>query len=394
MKTLYLECNMGAAGDMLMGALSEVTDQKKYLEIMNGLHLPGIEIRAVPSEKCGIRGTRMQVLVHGQEEGKETDHDHAHHHHHMHVHDIEDLIDSLNLEEAVKKDAKEVYALIAEAESHVHGMPVDEIHFHEVGTMDALADVVGDCLLFHMIGAERVYCSPVAVGSGTVKCAHGVLPVPAPATAVLLQGIPVYAGREKGELCTPTGAALLKHFVTSFEMPPVMVTDQTGYGLGNKDFETANVLRAFLGECQEDGEVTELSCNLDDISGEEVGQAVDVLFENGALDVYTTPVQMKKNRPGIVFTCMCRNQDKETMIRLMFRHLSTLGIRENTCKRHALKRSLQTISTEYGEVRLKRSEGYGTVRTKLEFEDLRKIAQEQGCSIGEVRRKIEREILK
>lgn len=299
--------------------------------------------------------------------------------------DIDAIISGLQVSDKVKADARAVYRLIAEAESHAHDMPAEEIHFHEVGTMDAIADVVGVCMLMEMIGADRIYASPVAVGSGMVRCAHGILPVPAPATAYLLQGIPSYAGNMEGELCTPTGAALLKYFVQSFEKQPVMRTEKIGYGMGYKDFPAANCIRAFLGEADDDGEVTELVCNIDDQTAEEIGFAVDELFAAGALDVYSTPVNMKKNRPGIVFTCMCRADQKEKMIGLMFRHLTTLGIREYTCRRHSLQRSVQTVETEYGPVRIKKSDGFGIHREKYEYEDLAEIARREGTSINAVR---------
>lgn len=431
MRTLYLECRMGAAGDMLMAALSELTDQNEFLAKMNGLGLDGLEIQAVPSVKCGIHGTHMKVEVNGEEEVSEDvhehhhdhdhdhdhthdhdhehphdhdhehshehhhdhehahehhhDHDHGHHHVHRHMSDIETIINNLNVFDTVKGNAQAVYRLIAEAESHAHNMPVEEIHFHEVGTMDAIADVVGVCLLMEMIGAERIYASPVATGSGMVRCAHGILPVPAPATAYLLQGIPSYAGNIEGELCTPTGAALLKHFVQSFEKQPTMRTEKIGYGMGFKDFPAANCVRAFLGEADDDGEVVELVCNIDDQTAEEIGFAVDELFAAGALDVYSTPVNMKKNRPGIVFTCMCRSDQKEKMIELMFRHLTTLGIREYTCRRHSLSRSVETMDTPYGKVRIKKSDGFGIHREKLEYEDLAEIARREGTSVAAVR---------
>ena len=413
MKTLYLECKMGAAGDMLMAALSELVDQNEFLTRINGMGLEGLEVNAVPSVKCGIHGTHMKVEVNGEEEVSEDvhehhhehdhdhhhddehshdhehhhDHDHGHGHHHVHRHmsDIESIISGLKVSDKVKTDAKAVYGMIAEAESHAHDMPVEEIHFHEVGTMDAIADVVGVCMLMEMIGADRIYASPVAVGNGMVRCAHGILPVPAPATAYLLKGIPSYAGNMEGELCTPTGAALLKYFVQSFEKQPVMKTEKIGYGMGYKDFPAANCIRAFLGEADDDGEVVELVCNIDDQTAEEIGFAVDELFAAGALDVYSTPVNMKKNRPGIVFTCMCRADQKEQMIGLMFRHLTTLGIREYTCRRHSLQRSVETVETEFGKVRIKKSDGFGVHREKYEYEDLAEIARREGTSVNAVR---------
>ncbi len=451
MKALYLECKMGCAGDMLMSALSELVDQKAFIDKMNALGIEGVKVECVPSKKCGILGSHIQVLVDGKEESENVDfslhienaehmehildhieeiegihhvsysnsilsfqashedgerlenqirqilfnhfpnahmhsHGHSHHAHGMNVSKVYSIIQNLPVSNRVKKDAISVYELIAKAESQVHGMDVENVHFHEVGTIDALVDVVGNCMLMEMIDVQRIYCSPIALGNGMVKCAHGILPVPAPATAILLEGIPSYAGRMDGELCTPTGAALLKYFVDSFEVQPTMKTNKIGYGMGNKDFPAANCVRAFLGEMDDDGEVCELTCNLDDMTPEEIGFAYDILFANGALDVYVTSVHMKKNRPGYVFTCMCKTSDKEKMMELMFKHLSTLGIRESSCIRHALKRKVEALETPYGSVRKKQSYGYHVQKEKFEYEDLARIAKENGLSIQEIRR--------
>lgn len=382
MRILYLECSMGAAGDMLAGALSELTDRDEFLTKMNSLGLENTEITAETAEKCGIQGTQIKVLINGEEEGS------GHTHSHSHPSDIREILSGLNISDNVRKDAEAVYRLIAEAEAHVHGKEVEEIHFHEVGNKDAIADITAVCILMDMIKPDKVAVSPVATGSGQVHCAHGILPVPAPATAYLLQGIPSYAGSEAAELCTPAGAALLKYFGDSFETMPVMRTEKIGYGMGKKDFASANCVRAFLGETVENNSVVELVCNLDDMTPEEIGFAQEILMEEGALDVYTTSVYMKKNRPGWVFTCMCRAKDKERMLELMFRHTTTLGIRENVSRRHALRRSISEVETSYGNVRIKKSSGFHTETEKLEYEDLAAIARKTGLSIRELRRRI------
>ncbi len=470
MKTLYIECKMGCAGDMLMGALSELVDQQEFLRKMQESGLHDIQVLAQDSVKCGIHGTHMKVTVNGVEEQSHDVHDnlvnftfhlhhasknqqdqlvemlektdgvsnphfhddhlhvtfdhdheselneiihhllheideaielhadgHSHHEHHethqhhhgMHMSDIESIISGLHVSSTVKSNALAVYRLILEAESNAHHMEMEHVHFHEVGTMDAIADVVGNCILMEMIGADRILASPVALGNGLVRCAHGILPVPAPATAYLLRDIPTYSGRMNGELCTPTGAALLKHFVQKFDSQPVMRVSQIGYGMGNKDFEVANCVRAFLGETENDGELAELACTIDDQNGEEIGFAIDRLFENGALDVYTTPVQMKKNRPGIVLTVACRNDDIDRILHVMFEHLTTLGIREYHCRRHALQRHFETKHTPYGDIRIKHSTGYGVSREKMEYDDLSRIAREQNMSIQQIKKKIE-----
>ena len=438
MKTLYFDCGMGAAGDMLMASLYEICpDKAGFLKTMNEMGLPGLSVEAEPAVKCGITGTHMKVTIHGEEEEsvdvdlQEHVHDHAEQHdhdHHEHCHDhdhhdehdfhhththeethteehsghphhhhasmagISHIIEHLNLPDEVKKDVVAVYHLIAEAESHVHGKTVEEIHFHEVGTADAIADIAGVCLLMHMIAPQKVIASPIHVGSGNVHCAHGILPVPAPAAVFILQGLPIYSGVIKGELCTPTGAALLKHFVTEFKEMPVMRTLAIGYGMGKKDFERANCVRVLLGETEETGsEVAELSCNLDDMTPEALGFVQEILFAAGALEVYTIPIGMKKSRPGILLTCMCRCNDKEKMVSLIFKHTTTLGIRESISKRYTLTRTMKEHETPYGVVREKVSEGYGVVRGKLEYEDLAKIAREQGMSLEEVKALVENE---
>ncbi len=400
MKTLYLSCEMGAAGDMLMAALYELLPDKiGFLEKMNRL-MPNLSVIPEKSVKCGIQGTHMAVRWHGEEEdphfyehAHEHEHEHTHDHGHEHTHsamgDIGHRIDHMDLPAEVKDHVRAVYSSIAEAESRVHGVPVSDIHFHEVGTADALADVAGVCLAIHMLQPQQVLASPIHVGSGMVRCAHGLVPVPAPATAALLEGIPAYGGNIRGELCTPTGAALLRHFAEKFVPMPVLTLEKTGYGMGNKDFEAANYVRALWGDTPDGAdEVLELRCNLDDMSPEALGFAQEQLWQAGALDVYTVALGMKKNRPGVLLVTLCRLADRETMLRLLFRHTTTLGVREVPCERSTLTRRMETLETAYGPVRVKVSEGWGVVRKKAEYEDLARIAREQGLSIDEVRAKV------
>lgn len=301
--------------------------------------------------------------------------------------DIEHIVSHLSLPEAVRRDVLAVYGLIAEAESHAHGKPVTEIHFHEVGTLDAVADVTAVCLLLHRLSPEEIVVSPVHVGAGQVECAHGILPVPAPATAYILRDVPIYGGEIRGELCTPTGAALLKHFATRFGEMPVMRTSAIGYGMGKKDFPAANCVRALLGETADRTDVVlELSCNVDDMTAEEIGFAAERLFEGGAHEVYTVPIMMKKSRPGTLIRVMCKERDKEAMLSLLFRHTTTIGVRETVTHRYVLDRRVETVQTPYGEVRRKDSTGYGVSRSKYEYEDLARIARERGCSLAEARK--------
>ena len=409
MRILYLDCGMGAAGDMLAAALLELLpDPEAFLQEVNDLGLPGVRITREKAVKCGITGTHVSVTVDGEEEesldhvyghSHEHDHDHSHGHNHQHNHghdhehshhhrrmgDITHLVrDHLRVPEPVKEDILAVYDLIAQAESHAHGVPVTDIHFHEVGTLDAVADIAMVCLLMRRLAPDEVAASPVRLGTGQVRCAHGILPVPAPATAHILQGVPVYGGDIRGELCTPTGAALLRHFAARFCQMPPMRMEAIGYGCGRKDFEAANCVRAFWGETDEmEDTVAELSCNVDDMTAEEIGFAVEQFFAGGALDVYTAPIGMKKSRPGTLIRVLCREREKEAIYALLFRHTSTLGVREAALRRRTLDRSVETLETPYGPIRKKAASGFGTAREKYEYEDLAALARTRDISLRE-----------
>lgn len=388
MKTLYFDCAMGAAGDMLMGALSELhPDRDGFLTRLNCALAGRAVVSAAPDSKCGISGTHISVSINGHEEGEEPDGhcDAGHHHHHTSISEIFAFLDHAEADSAVIADAKAVYTLLADAESRVHGRPIENIHFHEIGSLDALADILGVSMLIHELAPVKIVCSPINVGSGTVKCAHGILPVPAPATELILRGVPVYGGSIRGELCTPTGAALLKHFSTGFGEIPLMSVSAAGYGTGTKNFDAANVVRAMIGESRSDaGEILELKCNLDDMTAEEVGYAQEMLFSAGALDVYTAPIGMKKNRPAVLLTCMCRREQRDEMLRCIFANTSTLGVREYVCSRYTLSRREESVETEYGAVHIKSASGWGVSRSKPEYEDVARIARETGRSFHEV----------
>ena len=426
MKTLYIECNMGAAGDMLMGALYELLEDKPgFLDTMNGLGLPGVHLEAKQAATCGIAGTHMAVTVHGEEEHEpghdhhhdhehvhshdhdhdhehdhhhahghehEHDHDHTHHHHHATPGHIAEIIDGLALPETVKRNARGVYDAIAQAEAKAHGCPVGDVHYHEVGALDAVADVTGVCYALNLLAPEQVVVSPIHVGSGTVRCAHGVMPVPAPATANLLEGVPAYGGAVQGELCTPTGAALLTHFADRFGPMPVMRTQGVGIGIGTKAFEQANCVRAFLGETEErgNGEITELVCNIDDMTPEALAFACARLLELGALDVYTTPGTMKKGRPGHVLTVLCGPEREADMARHILAETTTNGLRVRRCGKYYLEPSFDRVQTPWGEVRVKRAEGFGVSHVKPEYADVAAIAKQQGIPYQRVIEEIER----
>lgn len=429
MNTLYIECKMGIAGDMLTAALISLFDDvDEKVKELNEIGIPNVKFVLEDSTKCGVVGKHMRVLVDGQEEPDSEEahhhehvhehthshddehvHEHSHnhddeythehfhehegHHHHNKLYDIEDIVENLNVSKEIKSDIREVYELLAQAESKVHGVPVSEIHFHEVGNFDAIADISAVCYLMHELDADKIIISPINVGGGMVKCAHGILPVPAPATALLLEGIPSYESESiKSELCTPTGAALAKYFAFDFASQPVMSVNKIGYGMGKKDFPQGNFVRAIYGESSDENEndkIVELSCNIDDMTPEEIGFATERLFESGAVEVYTIPAHMKKNRPGVILTCMCRIDNREDVLNALFKNTTTIGVRENICDRYILSRTIKTIDTPYGKVRVKEAAGYEVKRKKLEYDDIAGIARRTGKSIMEIKKELE-----
>ena len=430
MKILYIDCAMGAAGDMLTAALLELLpDPDAFLEELNCLGIPGVMVSRETSVKCGITGTHVRVTVDGEEEESHSvEHSHDHHHDHVHDHDhehdherdhhheqehdhehdhshshqhstvvdIESIINALALPEKVKRDIMGVYGLIAEAESIAHGKPVSQIHFHEVGSIDAVADITAVCMLIDRISPDKIIASPVCTGYGQVKCAHGILPVPAPATAYILRGVPLYAGNIECELCTPTGAALLKYFADGFDNMPVMAVERIGYGMGKKDLPAANCVRAMLGRADtvrrpaQGGEVTELAFNIDDMTAEDLSYACEKLFEGGAREVFSTPAMMKKSRMGTLVHVICDSDNVNSIVSIIFRHTSTIGIRRYGITRYTLDRREELITTADGSVRKKVSSGYGVVREKYEHDDLERIASLRGCSVSEVRRELDK----
>ena len=438
MKTLYLELNMGASGDMLMSTLYELVDDKEgFLEKMNSLGYKNVEVKVNDSMKNGISGKNISIIVDGIEEESvdvdirnleidhhHHDHDYKHDHHHNHTHehsyeehdhnhdhthehnhhhghshnhshshngltDVIEIIKSFDLSDSIKENAISIYKLIGKAESKSHNKPMDEVHFHEVGTIDAIYDIVGNCILMDMINPEKIIASPINLGSGMVKCQHGIMPVPAPATAYILKDIPVYKSSIKGELCTPTGAALLKHFVEEFTEMPVMEIEKIGYGMGKKDFEAPNCVRGFLGKTQEQSdEVIEFKATIDDMTGEEIGYLFQVLFNKGALEIYTTNIMMKKNRPGIELTIISKEENKETIIKEIFSNTTTIGIKHYAIQRTTLERTEEVVETEFGSIRKKVSKGFGVEKGKFEYEDLVKIAKDQGLSLFEIKNRL------
>lgn len=394
MRTLYIDCGMGVAGDMLTGALLDLLDeqgQAAFLKEINAALAGKAVVTAEPDIKCGVRGLHVHVTIDGMEEGHEHHHHHhdEEHHHHNGIREIRELIDAMPISANVRFHAREVFDSIAGAEATVHGQDMEHIHFHEVGTLDAVADVVGVCMLMEKLKPEQVIVSPINVGGGTVKCAHGVLPVPAPATEILLRGKPWYESDIKTELCTPTGAALAAHFADRFDNAPILRVEKSGYGTGTKNFDRLNAVRVLLGEAAgEPDYLLELQCNLDDMSGEEIGFAMERLFDAGALDVWTTAIGMKKNRPGVLLSVLCRREQHDALLRCLFKHTTTLGVRELLCPRYPLERSFRKAETPWGAVTVKRAEGWDVRREKPEYEDLARIARENDLSLREVKEKI------
>ena len=387
MKTLYIQCNMGCAGDMLMSALSELLPNKdEFFKKLNEIGLTDVKYESKAVERCGITGTLTDVKIGGKiEESIDNDHHHEHHHHnndehkHSHHHEhsnmksITEIINGLNIPEKVKNDTIEVYNIIANAESKVHNKPVDMIHFHEVGNKDAIADIVGVSYMMYELNVDNIYCSNINVGSGTVKCAHGILPVPAPATALIMKGMPVYSNDVVGELCTPTGAALLKYFVNEYKPMLTMKIDKIGYGMGHKDFEVVNCVRAILGKTEDKNTDTiiKLECNIDDMTGE---------------DVFTVPIYMKKNRPAVILTCLCVEKDKDKIIEILFKHTSTIGVRESIMNRYILERKIEEKNTNLGTIQIKKSFGYGCEKEKVEYSTLSELALKNNMSISQVKK--------
>ncbi len=396
MKIIYFDCSMGAAGDMINASLLELVEDKKALiDKINSLGIDGVEVESKKTEKCGIVGNSFSVKIDGNEE---IEHSHIHedthsdensqehHHSHSHLSDIESIVNNFDIDKDVKKDVLNIYRILAESESISHGKSVDKIHFHEVGEIDAIIDITMACMLFNTIKADKIISSPINVGSGTVKCVHGILPVPAPATLNILKNVPMYSSDIKSELCTPTGAAILKYYVDEYRDMPIMKVKNIGYGMGKKDFEQANCIRTFLADIEDkDEELIELSFNVDDMTAEEIAFANEVFMQNGALDVYTTPIMMKKSRLGSMIKLLCFEKNKENLINQIFKHTSTLGIRELEYKRHYLDRKIVKKETPYGTIRVKESSGYGVSRSKCEYEDLSKIARENDISFREIK---------
>jgi len=370
MKTLYFDCFAGASGDMILGAMvsAGVTPQalKQQLSLLN---VQGYTIEFETVDRAGISATYARVQT-------------AKEHSHRHLSDILKIIDDSSLSAVVKSRGRKIFSRLAEAEARVHNEPVEQVHFHEVGGLDAIIDVVGAAICFDLLGIERFVCSPLHVGSGTIDMDHGTFPVPPPAVAELLKQAPIYGTAIKGELVTPTGAAIITTVCDEYGPLPQMDLLQTGYGAGTREYENfPNVLRLFVGEDHADAETEErlwvIETNLDDMSSQYFGHVMERAFELGALDCYFTPVQMKKNRPGVLLSVLCRSRERELLIEALFAETTTLGIRFYEVNRRALERHVVRVETQYGPIDVKVARLNGIVINQMpEYEQCREAARQ------------------
>lgn len=368
MKTLYFDCFAGASGDMILGAMVAAgVDAQALTEQLNSLNVTGFEIEFATVDRSGISATHARVRT-------------PHEHKHRHLSDILKIIDGSRFSDGVKDRAAKIFSRLAEAEACVHNQPVEKVHFHEVGAVDAIVDVVGAAICFELLGIERFTCSPLHVGSGMVEMDHGRFPVPPPAVAELLQGAPIYATDISGELVTPTGAAIITTVCREFGSLPRMKLESSGYGAGTREYEKfPNALRVFVGDDSAPDREIETLCmietNVDDMSPQIFGHVMERAFELGALDCYFTQIQMKKNRPGVMLSILCRPGDREKFRKLIFAETTTLGVRNYTVERCALERSTVRVDTEFGPIDVKVARMNGrTVNQMPEYEQCRAAA--------------------
>jgi len=380
MKLVYFDCFSGVSGDMTLGALVDAgCDVAQLRADLRALHVPGWDLSAEKVWKNGMAATYVKVRTEDQTK-------------HRSLNAILDILKNSPLAAPVRERASAIFTKLGEAEARVHDVPLEKIHFHEVGAVDAIVDIVGACIGFHALGIERFACSPLNVGGGTAKMAHGILPVPAPATANLLQGKPTYSNGVQKELVTPTGAAIVATLCDSFGPQPPMSVSAIGYGAGTADLEgQPNVLRIMIGEAAEktvpgfDEEIAVIEANLDDMNPQIYGYFLEKALAAGALDVYTTPVQMKKNRPGTLLSVLCKPADTNALMSLIFAETTTFGARTYRAQRRTLPREHVSVRTSFGDVRIKISRVNGRIlHVAPEYEDCRKIAEEKNVPLQRV----------
>jgi uncharacterized protein (TIGR00299 family) protein len=388
MRIAYFDCPSGAAGDMIMGAL---VDAGAPFEALQGelakLRLSGFTLERREVMKSAFRATKVEVHVHGEGHSHDEGHE-GHSHPHRNLRSILELIASSGLRPAVKAGSARIFTRLAEAEARVHGTSVEEVHFHEVGAVDAIVDVTGACIGLDILGVDAVHCSALPVGGGFVTGAHGRMPIPGPGTAELLKGFPVVDTGVRRELVTPTGAAILTTLSVSAGAMPPMTIEAVGYGAGTMELETPNVIRVFLGQAAQSGgreTIVQIETTVDDMQPQLWETVMERLFEAGALDVYLTPVTMKKSRPGIVLTALCAPEKVTDLSRVLFEESPTIGVRWTAYQRERLDRETITLATAYGPVPFKVSRLGGRVVTATpEFDEIRRIAKEKGLPAREV----------
>ncbi|MFL0249822.1 nickel pincer cofactor biosynthesis protein LarC [Clostridium neuense] len=391
MKILYYDCFCGISGDMNLAALIDLGVPKKYLtEELSKLNLNSeYEIRIERSMKLGITGTRVDVTLKNNMHGhSHEEHIHSHEHHHRNLKDVEDIINSSNLSDEVKKLSLDIFMKVAEAEAKVHGKMIDEVHFHEVGAIDSIVDIVGAAICIDYLKVDKIIASPVQVGGGFVKCAHGIMPVPAPATAEILKNIPMNTGIVQFETTTPTGAAILAANAEEFTKNIDFEVKKIGYGIGHRDLEIPNVLRVYLGEKEASEKKDEqyiFETNIDDMNPELYGYVEDKLFEAGALDVFKTPIYMKKGRPGIKLSVLTELKKENGILDIIFEETTSLGIRKYKVEKIMLDREFSKVNTEYGDITVKKAYYKGKlVKYKPEYEECKTIAKEKKLPLDKI----------
>ncbi|SPF50510.1 conserved hypothetical protein [Syntrophobacter sp. SbD1] len=388
MRIAYFDCFSGASGDMILGALMDAgLSVERLREELAKLHLSHYEVNVEKVIKKGIGGSQAVITL----DDHHDDHHGHHHHHHRNLHDIEEIIGTSSLDDAVKQKSLKIFRRLAEAEAKVHQTTIDLIHFHEVGAMDAIIDVVGGVSGLAALDIERVYCSPLHVGTGTVKCAHGILPVPAPATAELIKGKPFYSTGVAGELLTPTGAAILTTISSGFGPMPAMTMEQIGYGAGTSEPDIPNLLRIMIGEAGDElrgfekEQIAVLETNIDDMNPQMYDYLIGKMLEMGALDVFLSAVQMKKNRPGTLVTVTCQPHLIERFADFLLRETTTIGLRWRVENRLKARRTIREVQTQYGPIKCKVAEiNNGITNISPEYEDCKRVTLEKKISLKEV----------
>ena len=404
MKTLYFDCSSGISGNMVLGALTEIIGDENYLlNELKKLNVDGYKIEISKKVKNGITGTHVNVILENEgnnnehhsnehEDENKVNHDnkneHQHHHHeHRNLEDINKIIDNSTLEEKVKEMAKRIFMRVAKAESKVHNKPIEEVHFHEVGAIDSIIDIVGTSILINKINPDKIISSIVNDGYGFIECAHGIISVPVPATSEIFAASNVKFRQidVDTELVTPTGAAIIAELAEEFTVLPAMTTEKIGWGAGTKELKIPNVLKVYLGEAEKPNEdFVVMETNIDDCGGEIFGYTQELLFKNGALDVFFTPIYMKKNRPAYRMTVACRTKDMYKLQDIIFRETTTIGMRYRYEYRTELKRELIELDTKYGKIQAKKVINNGQTYIYPEYESIKKIALEKGIPLKEL----------